>query len=386
MPHTAEASACLGSALRAVGRFEEAAACLQHALAIKPNEAGFHNSLGIVLRDLGRIDEAIAHYHQALALRPAYADARWNLGLAQLLEGNFAEGWRNYEARWQLADPPCNFPQPLWRGEPLLGARILLHAEQGLGDNLQFLRFIPQVEAAGGRVILGLPPRQHALAAGLMGVTRIEFATTPPQLFDWHCPLMSLPLALSTTLDTLPARVPYFTVPTAARERAKALDWPTHGLRVGLVWSGTPEHPSNRFRAIPLECFAALLTLEDVHFFSLQMGTPTEELGPWRDRIVDLAPATSDMADTAAQMEQLDLILTVDTMAAHLAGALGLPVWLMLAFNHDWRWMRDREDSPWYTTMRLFRQSVPGDWQTVLKRVRDELAGMLASSLRDSGL
>lgn len=373
VPHLAEAHACFGSALRALGNFAAAEQCLRRALVLKPREASFYNSLGIVLRDQNRVDEAMAAYRTALALRPDDAEARWNLALAQLYVGDFAAGWSNYEARWQREDPPCNFAQPLWRGQPLKGARILLHAEQGLGDNLQFLRFVPQVEAAGGRVILGLPPRQHRLAAGLIGLAHVEFATVPPQPFDWHCPLMSLPLALGTTLENLPASVPYLTVPEEARARCATLDWPAMGLRVGLVWSGTPEHPQNRFRALPLSLMQPLFALEDVRFFSLQMGAPQQELAPWREQIVDLAPVTRTMEDTAAQMLALDLVITVDTMTAHLAGALGRPVWLLLAANHDWRWMRGREDSPWYPTMRLFRQPRLGDWRAVLARVCEEL-------------
>jgi Tfp pilus assembly protein PilF len=376
VPNIAEASACLGSALREMGSYEEAAACFRRALKLQPENASFHNSLGVVLRELDLIDEAVAHYRRALLLQPENANARWNLALVQLLEGDFAEGWGNYEARWQRDNAPCNFPQPLWRGQPLGGARILLHAEQGLGDNIQFLRFVPQVEALGGKVILALPPSQHTLAAQLAGLSSITFATTPPQPFDWHCPLMSLPMALGITLDTIPARVPYLSVPDQARTRAASLPWPARGLRIGLAWSGNPEHPYNRFRSIPLARFQPLLQLGGAHFFSLQMGKAAAQLEPWRRRIADLAPATHDMADTAAQMEQLDLVITVDTLAAHLAGALGFPVWLLLPFAADWRWMRHRYDSPWYPTMRIFRQSEPGNWQPVIDRLRSELAAL----------
>lgn len=379
LPQIAEASACLGSALREMGRFEEAAHCFRQALALKPGQAAFHNSLGIVLREIGQIEEATAQYHQALILDPGSVNARWNLGIVQLLEGNFTEGWRNYEARWQKESAPHNFAQPLWRGEPLEGARILLHAEQGLGDTIQFLRFVPQVEAAGGRVILGLPEDLRALAKGLHGLSRAEFAEATPTAFDWHAPLMSLPRALGTTLDTVPAQVPYLSVPDEARARARALPWPTGRLRVGLVWSGSPEQPHNRDRALPLAHFKNLLKLEEIQFFSLQMGAPAKELAPWRNKMTDLTPAIGNLTDTAALMEELDLILTVDTMAAHLAGALGLPVWLLLCSNNDWRWMRYRLDSPWYPTMRLFRQTSPGNWQSALEQVRAELAARSAT-------
>ena len=373
LPQLAEAHACLGTALRAQGSFSAAEACQRHALSLQPASAGFHGTLGVVLRDQGRLDEAEAAYRAALSLDPGHAEARWNLALLELQLGNFAEGWRNYEARWQLPCAPCRFAEPLWRGEPLRGRRILLHAEQGLGDNLQFLRFAPLVEARGGRVILGLPPAQHALAAGLLGLGHVEFATSPPQPFDCHSPLMSLPLALETRLETLPVRVPYLRVPEAARARATALSWPERGLRIGLVWSGRPEHPQNRFRSIPLDCLRPLLAIGDLHFFSLQIGEPARELAPWRERIVDLAPHTLSMEDTAAQMLELDLILTVDTMAAHLAGALARPVWLLRAATHAPRWIRGRDDSPWYPTMRLFRQSRPGDWPGVVARLRTAL-------------
>lgn len=373
LPQLAEAHACLGIALRAQGSFPEAEACQRHALLLQPASASFYGNLGVVLRDQGRFAEAEAAYRRALALDPHHTEARWNLAQLQLQLGNFAEGWRNYEARWQLPCAPCRFAEPLWQGEPLAGRRILLHAEQGLGDNLQFLRFAPLVEARGGRVILGLPPEQHALAAGLVGLRHVEFASSPPQPFDCHSPLMSLPLALETRLESLPASVPYLRVPRAAQERAAALPWPERGLRVGLVWSGRPEHPQNRFRALPLATLQPLFGLEGVHFFSLQMGSPARELEPWRGCIADLAPHTHAMEDTAAQMLALDLILTVDTMTAHLAGALARPVWLLLAANHDPRWMTGRDDSPWYPTMRLFRQSRPGDWPGVVARLRAAL-------------
>jgi Flp pilus assembly protein TadD len=370
-PKVAEAHACLGNALRDAGSLKEAATCFQRALVLKPDHANFHNSLAVILRELDQVDDATSHYQQALILQPDFVEARWNLSLLQLLEGNFAEGWNNYEVRWQRPNTPRHFSQPLWRGQPLHGERILLHSEQGLGDNIQFLRYVPMVEAAGGSVILDLPPSQHSLAAQIPGISNLTLSAGSPPPFDWHCPLMSLPLAFGTTLQTIPSPAPYLYVPPEARRRAAERPWPKQGPRIGLVWSGNPQHPRDHFRSIPLALLQPLLDMENVHYFSLQLGPAAAQLEPWRNRITDLAPAPDDMADMAALMQQLDLILTVDTLAAHLAGALGLPVWLLLNSVPDWRWMRHRSDSPWYPSLRIFRQTESGNWQAVIERVRN---------------
>jgi len=407
-PDSAETLSNLGAVFNEQGRFDHAAACLERALALEPHDAATLNNFGNTLREQGRLDEAVALYGQALtfqpdyadahcnlgnayqdqskfeealgcyeralALNPAFANAHWNRSLVQLLLGDLAAGFRNYESRSnQRKVAPRSFPQPQWRGEPLHGARILLHAEQGLGDSIQFVRYVPMVQAAGGTVVLDLPGRLRRIAAGLPGVAGLVDSGDPLPPFDWHCPLMSLPLAFATNLDTIPAQVPYLTVPAEAARAAAGLNWPTEGLRVGLAWAGSPIHTRDRIRSMPLHVLDPLFSVEDVHFFSLQMGEPAAQLSRSKSEIVDLGALTGDMADTAAQIAHLDLVITVDTAIAHLAGALAKPTWILLPSSADWRWLRDREDSPWYPTVRLYRQPKPGDWPAVVAAVRDAL-------------
>ncbi|MFZ1084759.1 MAG: tetratricopeptide repeat-containing glycosyltransferase family protein, partial [Terracidiphilus sp.] len=363
-PECAELENNLGVALEAAGCLEEAEGAYGHALALKPEyaEARFnlgnvawkrgnlpaaaesyrqvlagnpahveaHCNLGSILHDQGSFEAALQCYERALAIEPESAYAAWNRSLLQLLQGDFAAGWRNFEARRRTKSSPRHFPQPLWRGLPLDGARILLHAEQGLGDTIQFLRYVPMVQAAGGSVVLCLPARLRRIARLLPGVEALVATGEPLPPFDWQIPLMSLPLAFGTTLKSIPARVPYLGIPEAALRAASRLVWPATGLRVGFAWAGSPSHAKDRFRSIPFSFLAPLLRTEGVHFFSLQMGPASRQLGAAAG--TDLAPVTSDLADTAAQMTHLDLVITVDTSIAHLAGALAVPVWVLLGY------------------------------------------------------
>jgi len=263
--------------------------------------------------------------------------------------------------------------EPQWHGEPLNGARILLHAEQGLGDSLQFLRYVPMVQAAGGRVILDIPPRLRRLTEQLPGIEELVMSGDPLPECEWQCPLMSLPLAFGTTVESIPAQAPYLSIPESALWTAGSLAWPDRGLRVGIAWAGSPSHPNNRFRSLALAALEPLFQVRGADFFSLQMGPATAELGSVRGELTDLAPLTADMADTAAQMAHMDLIISVDTSVAHLAGALAKPTWVLLPYAPDWRWMLGREDSPWYPTVRLFRQPRMYDWNAVVERVCTEL-------------
>ncbi len=410
-PNLAEAHNNLGVVFRDLGIFGEAQACHERALALKPDYSDAHNNLGIVFRDQGKMEESVAWHERALALKPDYSEgynnlgntrrsqgrleearrcheqalalnpgnveAKWNLSLVELLTGDFAAGWRDYEVRTKRKNAPRHFPEPRWRGESLNGARILLHAEQGLGDTLQFLRYVPLVQAAGGTVILDVQRSLLRLAAELPGIETLVATGDPLPPFECHSPLMSLPAAFQTSIESIPAQVPYLRVPAEAKQSAEGLEWPEKGLRVGLVWSGNPLFPEDRLRSIPLSDFGALLALHGVRFFSLQMGPAASQLAQVDAQIIDLQAAIADMADTAALIEKLDLVITVDTAVAHLAGALGKPVWVLLPFAPDWRWLMERADSPWYPTMRLFRQPKFGDWPSVLERVRGDLA-MLA--------
>jgi len=390
-PEDEKAHNNLGVVYRDLGRLEAAAACHERALELQPEYAEAMNNLGNVRRSQGRRAEARSCFERALTMKPGYASVLWNLSLLDLQEGKFAEGWRGYEVRMQRKrNAPRVFPQPQWRGEALEGKRILLHAEQGLGDTLQFLRYVPLVAARGGRVVLDVPGTLRRLAADLP-VTKLTATGEPLGDFEWQCPLMSLPAAFGTTTDTIPGRAPYLTVPEEARRKAGELDWGEPGLRVGLVWSGNPKYGDDQVRSAPLAAMAPLLKMAGVRWFSLQMGAAAEQRaeleaqiaegsggrGPAGVRMTDLRSAIGDMADTGAVMEHLDVVMTVDTAVAHLAGALGRRVWVLLPYAADWRWLLEREDSPWYPTARLFRQARPGDWAEMVERVGAELAALV---------
>jgi len=367
----------LGDSLHVQGKLDEAVALYKRTLELNPKHFKACNCLCNANFDLGNLAESVSWCEQTLAIKPDYGDALMNQCLLQLLLGDYANGWRNYEVRWKVY-PPRVFNEPLWLGAPLNGASIVLYAEQGLGDSLQFLRYAPLVAAAGGRVILDLPANLRRLAAQTPGISALVATGEPLPPFVCRAPLMSLPLALGTTVETIPARVPYLFAPQDALQTAAALNWPATGLRVGVAWTGSFSHPKNRARSVPLDLLATLFDLEDVHFFSLQIGAPEADLLARKTRAVDLEPFTKDMADTAAQMMQMDLIISIDTSMAHLAGALGRPLWVMLNKVPDWRWLLEREDCPWYPTARLFRQPRQGDWNAVIGRIRAELTELAA--------
>ena len=379
-PGIAIAHTNLGNVRQAQGRLAEAVACHELALAIEPMNPEAYSNLGGVLDLQGKLTESIAAYDGALALKPDFAVALFNRSLLRLRRGDFVLGLPDYEHRWHL-NKRRDFSEPQWHGEPLRGARILLYPEQGLGDTVQFLRYVPLVQAAGGQVILEVQPQMRRLAAELSDVTEIICPGEPLPAFNWHCPLMSLPLAFGTTLDTIPARVPYLTIPQET-DTACAIAGKECGLRVGIAWAGSPGHMRDRFRSIPPELLKPLFGLVGAQFFSLQLGSAaTAELISVGASVIDLAPKIEDMADTAALIARLDLVIAVDTAVAHLAGALGKPVWVMLPLVPDWRWLLDREDSPWYPTMRLFRQSMLGDWVSVVAAVRCALRKEIVNNL-----
>jgi len=392
LPDVADLWCNLGDTLHQQIKLNEAVACFKRVLELNPKHAKACNCLGNAMFDQGKLEDSIAYCNRAAELKPDFYDAQMNVSLLQLQIGEYRSGWRNYEVRWKVY-PARRFDQPLWQGAAapdgphsqaarIEGRRILLHAEQGLGDSLQFMRYVPLVHAAGGTVILDLPARLIRLASQLAGVATLVSTGDPLPAFDLHCPLMSLPQAFATTVETIPASVPYLAAPAEALRAAAALPWPEEVLRIGLVWTGSATHPKNWARSIYLALLEPLFALKGTQFFSLQMGPAAADLAAVNTKITDLAPNTGDMADTAAQMAHLDLILTIDTSIAHLAGALGKPTWLLLPALPDWRWLLDREDSPWYPTMRLFRQPKAGDWETVIESVRQALEEKLAQFSR----
>ena len=380
------------TALHALNRLDEAIASYDRVLTLKPDYVEAHSNRGNALYQLNRHEEALASYAKALALRPDHATAHWNKGLAHLVCGDFERGWRAYEWRWKTpAMSPRNFAQPLWRGDAdLAGKTILLHAEQGLGDTIQFCRYVPMVAARSARVVLEVQPPLKPLLGSLAGVGQIfaQGETLPD--FDLHCPLLSLPLAFDTRLDTVPAAIPYITTPPD-----RAAFWalrirPKVGPRVGIAWAGSAKHGYDRNRSIGL---APLLVLAatGVSLISLQkeMSAQDRELLAARGDILRLGEEFADFADTAAAIAELDLVISVDTVVAHLAGAMGKPVFLLLPYAPDWRWLLERTDSPWYPTARLFRQKQPGDWQAVVASVAAALGekfSAAATELRTTDL
>lgn len=381
-PGYANAMTNLGTALQSLNRLDEAEACYRQALTLGARPAQVLNNLGLLLQERGRPEEAEAACRQSLAHAPGGADARTNLALILLLRGDYEEGWREYEARWEVGSMAARgFAQPRWSGDqPLQGKTILLHAEQGFGDTLQFCRYAPLVAQAGGRVVLEVQPALCRLLASLPGVAAIIPAGEALPAFDLHCPLMSLPLAFGTTLHTVPADVPYLRADpsgvAAWRERLAGVP----GRRIGLVWGGSSRldqpHAAaiDRRRSMPLEALAPLAGVTGCSFVSLQLGAPARQPAPPGLHLHDPTAELRDWADTAALVAALDLVISVDTAVAHLAAALGKPVWLLNRYDTCWRWLLGRDDSPWYPTLRQFRQPAFGDWATPVARAARALA------------
>ncbi|MBV9388228.1 MAG: glycosyltransferase family protein [Chroococcidiopsidaceae cyanobacterium CP_BM_ER_R8_30] len=382
-PPTPEVHTNLGNALREQGRWEGAIYNYQQALALDPNYYDAHNNLGVVLLEQGQPQAAITHYQQALTLQPNSLCDRYNLSIALLTSGDFQRGFTEYEWRWQKADNPARtFPQALWDGSSLEGKTILLHGEQGLGDQIQFIRYVPLVAQLKGRIVVECAPPLLRLFSTMDGISQIVARGETLPTFDVHAPLMSLPRLLGTTLETVPAQVPYLCKQGVGEGgRAKGAGRKGQGegdkgsqLKVGIVWAGSPLFKGNYKRFCPLSYFLKLLDIPNITLYSLQTGPQREELTQLPPApIRNLSNQLSDFADTALMLEQLDLTISVDTAVAHLAGALGKPVWILLSFAPDWRWMLEREDSPWYPTCRLFRQSQPGDWAGVFEQVGQAL-------------
>jgi len=374
-----------GAVLISLARQEDALSGFNLAIALDPDHADAHNNRGNVSRDLGRHDEAMSSFDRALALNPDFAAARWNRSLCELAMGDYESGWKNFEWRWksELSRAKRDFPGPVWRGDFAIENRtILVHAEQGLGDSLQFCRYIPLL-ARRARVFLEVPRPLVRLLATLDGVAGVIATGDTPPGFDAWTPMLSLPMAFGTNLGTVPNSVPYlYAGPEQSatwRERLATLP----GRKVGLVWAGSPrpENPRanavDRRRSISLGHYEPLAAIPDLCLISLQKGEPgSQAMNPPAGMMLhDWTGELDDFADSAALVDALDLVISVDTSVAHLAGALGKPVWVLNRFDQCWRWLRDRADSPWYPTARLFRQSRAGDWGEV---IRDVVAALRA--------
>lgn len=384
-PDYAEAFNHRGNALRDLGRLEAAFDNFERATQLAPNYAEAWNNRGIALKSLLRYDEALLSFARAIQLRPTYADAHWNESLCRLLLGDFTLGWRKHEWRWQaegLALPRRSWTQPLWLGrgasevpgsaashESLAGKIVLLHAEQGWGDTLQFCRFASQVAALGATVLLEVQPALKTLLTGLAGVTQIYAQGETLPSFDVHCPLMSLPLALGCELATIPAAPAYLRAdPLKVEHWAARLSGRGRPL-IGLAWSGNPLHSNDAQRSIPLAQLAPLFAA-DADFISIQTEVrESDRVAFARYGMSDVAGELRDFSDTAALLACVDHVITVDTAGAHLAGALGRPTTVLLPHTPDFRWLLERADTPWYPTMCLLRQSTPGVWGDVVEKM-----------------
>jgi tetratricopeptide (TPR) repeat protein len=410
----------LGHALRQLNRLEESVAACRRSLELEPENPEALNNLAAALMDQGTMEAALAAFDRALEVRPDYAEAHMNRAMAWLLAGD-ERGWAEYEWRWQSkAFVPRGFAQPRWDGSPPAGRSILVHAEQGLGDTLHFVRYVPALAARGGRVLFECPAALHRLLSSVPGIDRLLPAGSPLPEFEVHAPLLSLPYLLSKEVgaadrnsgefrysdedrpvaefartppgglgvDILShaASVPYLSADPGLVERWRHELAQIEGFKVGINWQGNPDHPKDKQRSIPLAEFLPLAAIEGVRLLSLQKGHGIEQLAGLSDPdlIVDLGSrldvASGAFMDTAAVLLSLDLVITSDTALAHLAGALGVPVWVALPTAPDWRWQLDGDDTPWYPSMRLFRQTEHGDWPGVFRRISAALESLVQAA------
>jgi tetratricopeptide (TPR) repeat protein len=379
-PGSAELHNNLGAALAKEDKFDEATACYRQALAHRPDYAEAHSNLGGALVGLGKHHEALASYERALELDPNQAASHVSLGETRLAVGDFEHGWPEMEWRWQAAHMPRpSFSQPAWDGSPLNGRTILVYAEQGFGDTFQFVRYLPLVKERGGIVVFQCQKHLLRILSGCPGIDRLLPAGAELPPFDVHAALLSLPGIFKTTLSTVPYRVPYLSADPALVEAWRG---PLSGIRefkVGIAWQGSATYEGDRLRSVPLAAFEPLARVEGVRLVSLQKGEGVQQLAELQGRfpVTDLGDrldvAAGPFMDTAAVMMNLDLVISSDTAVPHLAGALGVPVWVALAFAADWRWLVDRDDVPWYPSMRLFRQRRLGDWQELFARFAEAL-------------
>lgn len=381
-PNHADTLCHRGNVLLKLNRIDEAFASYTQALALAPDHPLILQNHAVALRHLGRPRDALASAEKALRTRPDYAPAQFERAVALLALGDFERGFAAYESRWQLAEfepQRRNFAKPRWRGdEDIAGKTLLLHSEQGFGDTLQFVRYVPLLAARGAKVILDVQPHLKVLLSQMAGASAVMARGEPLPPFDCYCPLMSLPLAFRTRTETIPANVPYI---TADRERvaqwaARLADFAVK-TKIGLVWAGNSSaNAIDTRRSLALHEFAPLAGIAGIQFFSLQKGEPaTQALHPPDGLpIADFTAELAGFEDTAALIANLDLVISVDTAVAHLAGAMAKPVFILSRFDGCWRWLDRRTDSPWYPTARLFHQKAPGAWDEVIARLRDDLA------------
>jgi tetratricopeptide (TPR) repeat protein len=384
-PDHADALSNRGNALKELKRLDEALASYDRALAMRPDHADALSNRGLALHELKRFDEALASYDRALTVRPDYADAHCNVASTRLLTGDFDRDWPEHEWRWKndsFTSTRRNLAQPLWLGvDAIDGKTILLHSEQGFGDTIQFCRYVPLVAARGARVILEVENPLLELMSNFLCVRQVVSKGEPLPDFDVHCPLLTLPLVFATRLETIPADVPYLSATATFSEKWKRRLPKSATARIGISWAGNPNYKYDQSRSIGLSPMLPLLSCQDVQFFSIQKDLRVGDLETLRNNphVKHLGEEIETFEDTAAIISLLDLVISSDTSIVHLAGALGKPVWVLLQHVPDWRWLLDRDDSPWYPTARLFRQDDTRAWDSVIARVHKALLKLVES-------
>jgi tetratricopeptide (TPR) repeat protein len=387
-PVNAEANNLFGNVLMVKGEVKEAIISYQKAIEINPYFADAYNNLGMTYMYSTQLDEAIKYFQKAIEINPNFAEAHVNMSFILLLSGKLEQGWKEYEWRWGLEDSFNDLSYsyiPVWDGFDVRERTVLIHAEQGFGDSIQFIRYIPMVATRGANIILDCPKELMSLFKNIEDVTQLILKTDYDDIdidVDVRCPILSLPYIFGTTLDTIPSNVPYLRADLnlIRKWREKISKDNSNATKIGLIWAGSTSKKKLR-RSYSLSLFSPLLEIENVTFYSLQKGEASKQAKdiPYSMRLIDYTEDINDFSDTAAIIESLDLVISIDTAVAHLTGALGKPVWTLLPFSPDWRWMLNRDDSPWYPTMRLFRQPSQGDWETVIEKVKDELQKWLGN-------
>jgi len=387
-PDYAEAYFNRGNSLLELKRFEEALASYERAVALKPDYAEAYSNRGNALLELGRAEEALLSYERAVALKPDYAEAHASKSLCLLLLGDYPRGWPLYEWRWknkEFSSPSRDFVQPIWLGaDDIAGKTVFLHSEQGLGDTIQFVRYVRSVKELGARVILEVPRSLIPLMRSVEGVDDLFEIGQPLPSFDFHCPLLSLPLAFKTDISSTPIQVPYLSVSEERRNRWRQFIG-KEGFKIAICWQGNPQSKADTGRSFPVSQFEGISKIVGVRLISLQKNQGIDQLKSLPDGMrVEMLPEGFDegeeaFLDSAAVMECVDLVITSDTALTHLAGALGVKTWLPLKYVPDWRWMLDRDDSPWYPNHRLFRQPQRGDWLTVFQEMEWQLRREIGS-------
>ena len=381
-PNNTAAVNLLGNIALSRNQFELARELISRAVRMNPNDPGYRMNLCVAIQRQGFVQEALGAYEELLRVYPDYAEAHYNYAQLLLLTGDFRGGWKEYEWRKKMPamqSPYCNDVSRQWNGEPLNGRSVLVYAEQGLGDTIQFIRYVDLLVQLGGKVMVQCQASVRRLLSSMPGIDSLTAWGDPLPDHDVLASLMSLPYLLGTVLDNIPGQVPYLFPPKPRQSLDNGISIDVAKKNVGIVWAGNPRHKNDHNRSVELSRFLPLIETPGIKWYSLQVGSRAGDLIATEgfDDVTDTSPMLKDFSDTATVIERLDLVITVDTSVAHLAGALDVPVWVLLPYDPDWRWLLGRADSPWYPSMRLFRQSAPGDWSGVFAAASTALRGLM---------